>query len=183
MKTIISPLIMTGLALLLSACNSSTPPAKKQQSSKDSLQVHATKINPHLKDDQLNALYQQYSHLTTALTDGNLSEAKIAALAIEAGTEKMKHSRTLTSSASKIAAATDIESQRQLFATLSNDFIGLLKKTGLDRGQLYIAHCPMAMNDQGALWLSNTPEIRNPYFGESMLNCGTIEETLGPALK
>ena len=34
----------------------------------------------------------------------------------------------------------------------------------------------MANDNQGAYWLSATKEIRNPYFGKQMLNCGSTEE-------
>jgi len=54
----------------------------------------------------------------------------------------------------------------------------LVKDSGLESGELYVAHCPMALNDKGASWVSNSKEIRNPYFGESMLTCGSVKETL-----
>jgi Cu(I)/Ag(I) efflux system membrane fusion protein len=36
----------------------------------------------------------------------------------------------------------------------------------------------MAFNDKGAYWLSDKEAIRNPYFGDKMLTCGSVEETL-----
>jgi hypothetical protein len=36
----------------------------------------------------------------------------------------------------------------------------------------------MVNNNQGAFWLSNEKEIKNPYFGDMMLKCGSIKETL-----
>jgi membrane fusion protein, copper/silver efflux system len=45
-------------------------------------------------------------------------------------------------------------------------------------GTLHIAFCPMANNDAGGRWLTDAPEIRNPYFGASMLQCGEIEGTV-----
>lgn len=35
----------------------------------------------------------------------------------------------------------------------------------------------MAFDNKGAFWLSEIEEIRNPYFGEAMLNCGEVHET------
>ena len=32
----------------------------------------------------------------------------------------------------------------------------------------------MANNDKGAYWLSTDETIKNPYFGEMMLKCGTV---------
>jgi Cu(I)/Ag(I) efflux system membrane fusion protein len=36
----------------------------------------------------------------------------------------------------------------------------------------------MAFNKQGAYWMSNEREIKNPYFGNEMLNCGSVEDSL-----
>ena len=43
---------------------------------------------------------------------------------------------------------------------------------------VYYQFCPMAFNEKGAFWLSTTKEISNPYFGDQMLTCGEIKETL-----
>jgi hypothetical protein len=45
-------------------------------------------------------------------------------------------------------------------------------------GAVYKAYCPMANNNQGATWLSDSKEIRNPYFGDKMLKCGSLKEEL-----
>ena len=31
---------------------------------------------------------------------------------------------------------------------------------------------------EGAYWLSSIEDIRNPYYGARMLNCGKIEEVI-----
>ena len=43
---------------------------------------------------------------------------------------------------------------------------------------VYYQFCPMAINNKGAYWLSELKSIRNPYFGEQMMNCGETKETL-----
>ena len=43
---------------------------------------------------------------------------------------------------------------------------------------IYVQHCPMADSNNGADWLSQDKEIRNPYFGESMLSCGENTKTI-----
>ena len=32
----------------------------------------------------------------------------------------------------------------------------------------------MAFNNRGADWLSNEAQIRNPYFGDKMMKCGSV---------
>ena len=61
----------------------------------------------------------------------------------------------------------------------SNALITLLETTRVEGlGGVYLAHCPMAFDFKGASWLTTEPAIANPYFGDRMLRCGTIEQTL-----
>jgi hypothetical protein len=77
----------------------------------------------------------------------------------------------------KIASTTDIAQQRETFSRLSTQVYELLKQ--FDAGQpVYHEYCPMALNDKGAMWLSESQEIRNPYFGDEMLECGSVEEVI-----
>lgn len=131
-----------------------------------------------LKNQDLNAVYQHYIHLSTALTNGDESEAKVASNAIEAGAKELEGGSTIASSAASITAASDIEAQRTAFQKLSNEMIAQVKKSGLSSGEVYVEYCPMAFNDKGASWLSSSKEIRNPYFGDKMLNCGEVTETI-----
>ncbi|KQC00857.1 DUF3347 domain-containing protein [Pedobacter sp. Hv1] len=140
--------------------------------------VAQTAVGVSLKDDQLNAVYPHYTHLTTALVNGDLAEAKVAANAIELGAKALANGSALASLAAKIGAGTDIEVQRALYADLSTDFIARVKSSGLKSGEIYVEYCPMALNDKGASWLSNQKDIKNPYYGESMLTCGEVKETL-----
>ena len=117
-------------------------------------------------------------HLTTALTNGDAAEAKVASNAIEVGIKEVPGGETVAAQAAKITAASDIEAQRAAYSTLSNEFIELVKKSGLSGGELFVDYCPMALNDKGAYWLSSNKEIRNPYFGEKMMTCGEVKETI-----
>ncbi|MCC6760688.1 MAG: DUF3347 domain-containing protein [Chitinophagaceae bacterium] len=71
----------------------------------------------------------------------------------------------------------NIKHQRFHFIQLSEVIYLLVKDFGAGR-PLYHDHCPMARDNQGAMWLSETKEISNPYFGAQMLNCGTVEEII-----
>lgn len=68
-----------------------------------------------------------------------------------------------------------IEDQRQHFIMLSESIYGLVEAFGGGR-KLYTAYCPMVENNTGAKWLTETNEVKNPYYGASMLACGTIDE-------
>lgn len=171
--------------LFLAACGNSENKATDKTDHED----HQTTTQPDqttpqpagpvaIKDDRLNAVYQHYVHLTTALTNGDVAEAKVASNAIEAGAKELEGGAPVAASAAKITAASDIEAQRSAYSKMSNDMIALVKKAGVNNGELYVEYCPMAFDDKGASWLSSSKEIRNPYFGEKMLTCGEVKETI-----
>ncbi|UPK66602.1 DUF3347 domain-containing protein [Chitinophaga filiformis] len=185
MKQLVRAAVPVLTVILFAACNDQ---GAKSENATDTaaLEVHdhssmadsnaAAAIQ--LKDDKLNAVYQHYVHLTTALINGDEAEAKIAGNAIETGAAAVAEGKALGAAAAKITAAGDIEAQRTAYADLSNNFISLVKKSGLNSGALYVDFCPMAMNDKGAYWLSANKEVKNPYFGEKMMTCGEVKETI-----
>jgi len=73
-----------------------------------------------------------------------------------------------------IARSNAIEEQRLQFKKLSEEMIALVNKFRGLSAPIYVQHCPMANNNSGANWLSLDSEIRNPYFGDKMLTCGTV---------
>ncbi len=102
----------------------------------------------------------------------------IAANAIEAGAKETEDIKTLAGPASKITRAPDIEGQRIAYSQLSKQLETLIRKEGLSGGQLYVDYCPMALNDEGATWISSHKQISNPYFGNEMLSCGEVQDTI-----
>jgi len=81
--------------------------------------------------------------------------------------------------AEAIASTQNIDEQRRFFKTLSEGLIRSAKAFGTAE-KLYVQYCPMADDDQGANWLSQSEEIRNPYYGNMMLTCGEVEEIINP---
>ena len=76
--------------------------------------------------------------------------------------------------ATHIAAnAGNIAHQREHFESLSNDVNDLIGLLGAPQ-KLYVDHCPMYNNGKGAIWLSETKVIKNPYYGKKMLTCGAV---------
>jgi NADH dehydrogenase/NADH:ubiquinone oxidoreductase subunit G len=71
----------------------------------------------------------------------------------------------------------NIKHQRSHFVMMSEVVYELVKNFGAGR-PLYHDHCPMARDNQGAMWLSEEKEIKNPYFGAQMLKCGRVEEVI-----
>ena len=80
----------------------------------------------------------------------------------------------LSNDAGKISATKDLKKQREYFANLSSNMATVAKSFKLSNKPVYIQYCPM----KKASWLSTEKQIRNPYYGSSMLTCGEVTETL-----
>jgi hypothetical protein len=68
----------------------------------------------------------------------------------------------------------DLVAQRKEFAKVSDQLWALVKLSGKPAAPIYRQYCPM----QKAYWLSDAPAIRNPYYGDAMLECGNVAEKL-----
>ena len=78
----------------------------------------------------------------------------------------------------QIASTESVEHQREHFNNLSVHMYAMVKANEKVDMTLYRQYCPMAFDNTGAFWLSSSEEIRNPYFGDKMLKCGKVEETI-----
>ena len=84
----------------------------------------------------------------------------------------------LKASTKGIMEAKNVEAQRQQFLFLSEILIRNLRTIGGGGQTFYLQHCPMAFNDKGGDWLSAGREVLNPYFGDEMLRCGIVKDSL-----
>ena len=66
-----------------------------------------------------------------------------------------------------------VDHQREHFEVLSTDITDLVSLLGTEK-TLYQDYCPMAK----ASWLSEVKEIKNPYYGDKMLTCGSVKKQI-----
>lgn len=140
----------------------------------------------------IKEMVDHYLHIKNALTNDNAGEAAAGGKAMESAMGKMDKSLLtaeqkkvfddiaddLKEHAEHIAKNGDkIKHQRDHFSMMSEDVYDLAKAFGAGR-TLYHDHCPMAKDNQGAMWMSEMKEVKNPYFGSKMLTCGTVEEII-----
>lgn len=69
----------------------------------------------------------------------------------------------------------EMDHQREHFKTLSKDMMDMVAITGTN-ATLYQQFCPMY--DNGSAWLSLDKDIKNPYYGSKMMNCGKVEKEI-----
>lgn len=168
--------ILGVLIILSTACNTFVKEEERQVENTKSIihKIESVKINNEI----LNAIYPPYINLSDAFINEDKIIINQAIMSIEVGVEDLKANDKLKQTVNLLASAKGIENQRNIFSKLSNEMIARIKQSGLQKGVIYLVHCPMADSDKGANWLSNQSQIRNPYYGDKMLDCGEITDTL-----
>lgn len=76
--------------------------------------------------------------------------------------------------ATAIASTKNINKQRKIFETLSVKYWDQAAKFKPADETLYLQICPMT----GAVWTSDSKEIKNPYYPKNMLTCGEVKASL-----
>jgi hypothetical protein len=131
---------------------------------------------PQFNDADLAKAYSHYDHIKIALVWSNSGDVKVAASMLTNSLKKVEGSEAAGKAVKDIESAADLNSQRIAFSALSDEMAVLLAGN-LKSGMIYKDYCPMAL-DGGAYWLSSEKEIQNPYFGDKMLNCGSVKEII-----
>ena len=143
---------------------------------------------------ELGALWEEYQRLASGLAQDDLERAGPAAQALRARAQELSEDQEfmkvraerLDRAASVLIDAVDLDAARAAFEELSKNVEELLRRYATDReGEVVRAFCPMAFDGRGAAWLQAGEEIRNPYFGASMLTCGEVQErwSAGPGAR
>ncbi len=200
MKNIIIGLAIT--ATILSACNNrnnKNTDAKQDAENKDtSMVTEPSAINDTAVTQTTSAfpakeIIAGYLQLKNALAKDNGQDAATAGNAIVATLAKvdMKSLSDIQMKAYMVIAddikehaehiganAGKIEHQREHFIMLSKDMADFVKTFGNGGQTLYKDFCPMANDGKGATWISEVKEIKNPYLGSKMPDCGSVKETI-----
>ena len=148
-------------------------------------------LNETESADNLNVLLEEYLNVKEALVEDEYENAKREAgnlVSLFNSVEQREllemkrlsgqQQKELSLISQKLAEAQDIETLRAYFAALSNKLYELAQADLLTNKTLYWQHCPMALDNKGANWLSLEEEIQNPYMGQKMPECGSVMEVL-----
>jgi hypothetical protein len=184
---------------LFTACsNGSDTTASSDKKDSDTMQQNSTAKEATATNTQgsngtpLKELMSQYLQLKNALANDNGKDAATAGNGLVEAISKVdkntfsedqkKKYDDIADDAKEMAEhigknADKIVHQREHFDMLSTDMYDLVKTFGAGQ-PLYKDFCPMYNNKKGAIWLSETKDIKNPYLGKSMPTCGVIKEEL-----
>ncbi|MEP2770633.1 MAG: DUF3347 domain-containing protein [Fulvivirga sp.] len=133
-----------------------------------------------VSDEQASGILNAYLEMKDALVKSSAEVAKNAAEEIKNILNDNADSKLLSgilTDADNIIEADEVEQIREHFDDMSKNVYELVKANNPDM-TVYKQYCPMAFDNQGAFWLSSEEEIRNPYFGDKMLKCGKVQETV-----
>ncbi|ADB36392.1 DUF3347 domain-containing protein [Spirosoma linguale] len=127
-----------------------------------------------------------YYSVKDALVSTDAAKAKASATTLVVALGKVDAARlsasdkknlaTAKARATTISRTADVNAQRTQFEALSTSMIALAKAT--KPAKTYVQYCPMAAEGKGAFWLSDKREVRNPYYGDKMLKCGSVKEEI-----
>ena len=110
--------------------------------------------------------------LLTSIQEVNMNE-----LNTETHTQWMKVVNDLKEDAEHINETKEITHQRDHFMSLSKNLYAVIKVSKSET-PIYYQFCPMANKGKGANWLSLENKVKNPYYGNQMLTCGKVVETI-----
>ncbi|MCM4158499.1 DUF3347 domain-containing protein [Antarcticibacterium flavum] len=142
------------------------------------------------ENSQTGRIVNDYLQLKDALVADNVEEAAKAGGSLVAafdGFNMSEYNETQKQELTEIIedakehaehiTMSDIAHQREHFDILSVDLADMLEITGSPK-TLYQQFCPMYNDNKGAIWLSASEEIRNPYYGQKMLKCGEVQKEI-----
>lgn len=110
--------------------------------------------------------------LLIAIQEVNMSE-----LNTDTHAQWTKVVNDLKEDAEHISETKEITHQRDHFMSLSKNLYAVIKVSKSEM-PIYYQFCPMANKGKGANWLSLENKIKNPYYGNQMLTCGKVVETI-----
>ncbi|RPE08337.1 DUF3347 domain-containing protein [Chitinophaga lutea] len=184
------------LAASLAACNQ--PQGADDAAGKAAAEQPLTAVTatlPAVYYDSLQVTMSAYYQLSAALVKADTMGADMAAAALKYHLDSLPVARTgldssrvaqLAGQASGISAELEgmlidkngLDGRRLAFQMVSDQLYDLLRVTPLKNTAIFRQYCPMAFDNRGAHWLSDKTEIVNPYFGDEMLHCGSVTDTL-----
>ncbi|MDB5191505.1 MAG: hypothetical protein JWQ96_1068 [Segetibacter sp.] len=181
------PIIAFGV---LAACGSEDKPAEE---AKKDLPLSQSQ-NTHAFNNQFGILLANYYHLKDALVLSNDTMATTSAQRLVKDADSLNlegvkadpsivemakgYLRSISAEAKALSGENDIEAKRKSFQMISDNMYDLVRTVHYDQATVYHQFCPMAFDDAGAYWLSQSSDIKNPYYGKKMLSCGEVKDSI-----
>lgn len=185
-------LLLAATVLLLAACGSS------DQKSNTAALAPAIPLGKSANSDSFNMDFRNMMAAYYDLKEGFINEkdtaiaqsARLLITAVDSLTKHQLYADTgiiataqtytlgISSELKGLLGEKELEEKRKSFQIVSEQLYDLIRTVQYDREVVYHLYCPMAFNDQGANWLSNTAVVRNPYIPKKMISCGEVKDSI-----
>ena len=126
-----------------------------------------------MKDALVNSNHERVIYFTNQLLE-SFDKADVSLLNTEQN-QVFTNSKTMIQ---KIGSSSTIDMQRKYFIALNNSIVDLTLQLQKVAQPIYVQKCPMANENNGAIWLSLQQEVKNPYYGNMMLKCGSVIDVI-----
>ncbi len=184
--------VIYSLVLVLAACKSSDDKAKEQppqpqgplgrsansevfNRSFEKLMTDYYALKDNFIAEKVSGIVQSARSMMVSVDSLKLKELKADTTIIETA---LTYTLGISSEIKGLLGEKNLEGKRKSFQMISDQLYDLVRTVQYDRAIIYHDYCPMAFNDQGANWLSNTSEIRNPYIPKKMVTCGEVKDSI-----
>ncbi|MGB0525681.1 MAG: DUF3347 domain-containing protein, partial [Flammeovirgaceae bacterium] len=157
-KQFLNTLLIALVGVVLVACGGN----ENQNTNTDTTTVET---NSTKSKADTRKVVKAYLELKDALVASDVNQARISAKKLSG-----KAFGDVRSMSESLYATDDLKEQRDLFNKISIAVYDDLKATNSTPITLYKQFCPMAFDNKGAFWLSEEEVIKNPYFGDEMMN-------------
>lgn len=189
-------LIISLAAIGFAACNGNTDNKSRETTTSktaDTSQTAPVKSTATVSNaTSLSNVLSAYLQIKNGLVDDNAKEAANGGNAFVAALGNVDKT-SMTADQKKVfdetaddakemaehigKSADKIAHQREHFEMLSGDVYDMVKAFKTNK-PLYKDFCPMYNNGKGADWISETKDIKNPYLGKKMPDCGEVKEEI-----
>jgi hypothetical protein len=124
--------------------------------------------------DAMRALVASYLSIQTALASDKVEDVKAPARTLVTQAVALgKDGADIAKAATAMEKAGDIAAARDALGPLSDAVIARVRAGGSTDAiaDLRLGYCPMVKRS----WIQRGEQVRNPYYGASMLTCGELK--------
>lgn len=174
---------------LISACSNENEQAQRQER-QTQIQQQTVQLSDQSKSE-IGNLLEHYFELKDALVSDDAEQAASKAEVLNQLSSELELENTTTETAAiwnayrerllaesqSLTETGELAQQRVSFEAISQTMIELVDTFKPVGYEVYQQSCPM-VNGGSADWLSRDEEIKNPYHGDRMLNCGEVVRSI-----
>jgi membrane fusion protein, copper/silver efflux system len=179
-------LILLPILLFVAACSETEQEQQQQAQYEAQLQQQLIETDDQFRNS-LNDVLDVYFELKDTLVSSNADasvdvtselirtteNADISGLNNETAMIWESFSDVIIANSQRLIEETDIDDQRYYFEDISEAMIHVVDSFRPAGYEIFVQSCPMVRSGT-AEWLSREEQIRNPYHGDRMMNCGEV---------